>query len=49
MDTAAKLRSYHPRGDLGAASRVDRTSVVKVDYKMEKSPWALFLTEPVSE
>ena len=49
MDTAAKLRSYHPRGNLGAASRVDRTSVVKVDYKMEKSPWALFLTEPVSE
>ena len=49
MDTAAKLRSYHPRGDLGAASRVDRTSVVKVDYEMEKSPWALFLTEPVSE
>ena len=24
MNTAAKLRSYHPRGDLGAASRVDK-------------------------
>ena len=36
-------------GDPGAVSRVDNMSVVKVYCKIEKSPWALTLTEPVPE
>ena len=36
-------------GDPGAVSRVDKTSVVKVYCKIETSPWALTLTEPVPE
>ena len=39
----------HILGDPGAASRDNRMSVVKVYYKIEKSPWALTLTEPVPE
>lgn len=35
--------------DPGAASRDNRMSVVKVYYKIKKSPWALTLTEPVPE
>ena len=34
----------HPR-----RPRVDKMSVVKVYCKIEKSPWALTLTEPVPE
>ena len=36
-------------GDPGAASRDDRMFVVKVYYKVVKSPWALILTKPVSK
>ena len=36
-------------GDPGAFSRVDKMSVVKVYCKIETSPWALTLTEPVPE
>ena len=36
-------------GDLGAVSRVDKMFVVKVYCKIETSPWALTLTEPVPE
>ena len=36
-------------GDQEAASRDYRKFVVKVYYKIENSPWALTLTEPVSE
>ena len=36
-------------GDPEAVSRVDNMSVVKVYCKMEMSPWALTLTEPVPE
>ena len=36
-------------GDPGAASRVDKMSVVKVYCKIETSPWALTLTVPVTE
>ena len=36
-------------GDPGAVSRVDKMSVVKVYCKIETSPWALTLTEPVPE
>ena len=32
-----------------AGSRDDRMFVVKVYYKIERSPWALTLTEPVPE
>ena len=36
-------------GDPGAVSRVDKMFVAKVYYKVETSPWALTLTEPVPE
>ena len=36
-------------GDPGAASQDDGMFVVKVYYKIEKSPWALTLTESVPE
>ena len=36
-------------GDPGTVSRVDKMSVVKVYCKIETSPWALTLTEPVPE
>ena len=36
-------------GDPGAVSRVDKMFVVKVCCKIETSPWALTLTEPVPE
>ena len=36
-------------GDPGAVSRVDKMSVVKVYCKIETSPWALTLSEPVPE
>ena len=36
-------------GDPGAVSRVDKMSVVKVYCKIETSPWALTLTEPIPE
>jgi len=36
-------------GDPGAVGRVDKMSVVKVYCKIETSPWALTLTEPVPE
>ena len=36
-------------GDPGAVSRVDKMLVVKVYCKIETSPWALTLTEPVPE
>ena len=36
-------------GDPGAVSRVDKMSVVKVYCKIETSPWALHLIEPVPE
>ena len=36
-------------GDPGAVSRIDKMSVVKVYCKIETSPWALTLTEPVPE
>ena len=36
-------------GDPGAVSRVDKMFVVKVYCKIETSPWALTLTEPVPE
>ena len=36
-------------GDPGAVSRVDKMSLVKVYCKIETSPWALTLTEPVPE
>ena len=36
-------------GDPEAVSRVDKMSVVKVYCKIEVSPWALTLTEPVPE
>ena len=36
-------------GDPGAVSRVDKMFVVKVFCKIETSPWALTLTEPVPE
>ena len=40
----------HPiLGDPGAVSRVDKMFVVKVYCKIETSPWALTLTEPVPE
>ena len=39
----------HILADPGAASRDNRMSVVKVYYKIERSPWALTLTEPVPE
>ena len=39
----------HILGDPGAASQDNRMSVVKVYYKIERSPWALTLTEPVPE
>ena len=39
----------HIFGDPGAVSRVDKMSVVKVYCKIETSPWALTLTEPVPE
>ena len=35
--------------DPGAVSQVDKMSVVKVYCKIETSPWALILTEPVPE
>ena len=36
-------------GDPGAVSRVDKMFVVKVYCKIETSPWALTLIEPVPE
>ena len=36
-------------GDPGAVSRVDKMFLVKVYCKIETSPWALTLTEPVPE
>ena len=42
-------RSFLILGDPGAVSRVDKMFVVKVYYKIETSPWALTLTEPVPE
>ena len=36
-------------GDPGAVSQVDKMFVVKVYCKIETSPWALTLTEPVPE
>ena len=36
-------------GDPAAVSRVDKMFVVKVYCKIETSPWALTLTEPVPE
>ena len=36
-------------GDPGADSRVDKMFMVKVYCKIETSPWALTLTEPVPE
>ena len=36
-------------GDPGEVSRVDKMFVVKVYCKIETSPWALTLTEPVPE
>ena len=36
-------------GDPGADGRVDKMSVVIVYYKIETSPWAITLTEPVPE
>ena len=39
----------HILGDPGAVSRVDKMFVVKVYCKIETSPWALTLTEPVPE
>ena len=36
-------------GDPGAVSRVAKMFVVKVYHKIETSPWALTLTEPVPE
>ena len=33
----------------GAVSRADKMSVVKVSCKIETSPWAITLTEPVPE
>ena len=36
-------------GEPGAVSRVDKMFVVKVFCKIETSPWALTLTEPVPE
>ena len=36
-------------GDPGAVSQVDKMSVVKVYCKIETSPWALILIEPVPE
>ena len=39
----------HILGDPGAVSQVDKMFVVKVYCKIETSPWALTLTEPVPE
>ena len=39
----------HILGDPGAVSRVDKMFVMKVYCKIETSPWALTLTEPVPE
>ena len=39
----------HILGDPGAVSRVDKMLVVKVYCKIETSPWAFTLTEPVPE
>ena len=36
-------------GDPGVVSRVDKMFVAKVYCKVETSPWALTLTEPVPE
>ena len=36
-------------GDPGAVSRIDKMFAVKVFCKIETSPWALTLTEPVPE
>ena len=43
------LHSFVILGDPGAVSRVDKMFVVKVYCKIETSPWALTLTEPVLE
>ena len=40
---------YSILGDPGAVSRDDTMFVVKVYCKIETSPWALSLTEPVPE
>ena len=40
---------YFILGDPGAASRDDGMFVMKVYWKIGKSPWALTLTEPVPE
>ena len=44
-----KIRETCILGDPGAVSRVDKMFVVKVYCKIETSPWALTLTEPVPE
>ena len=44
-----KLNVISILGDPGSVSRVDKMSVVKVYCKIETSPWALTLTEPVPE
>ena len=48
-----KIALYRPEGlilgDPGAVSRDDTMFVVKVYCKIETSPWALTLTEPVPE
>ena len=43
----ARFASSETQGQL--ASRVDKMFVVKVFCKIETSPWALTLTEPVPE
>ena len=43
------LQRNHILGDPGAVSRVDKMFVAKVYCKVETSPWALTLTEPVPE
>ena len=42
-------RVFFILGDPGAVSQVDKMFVVKVYCKIETSPWALTLTEPVPE
>ena len=48
FDTS-KIWMCHILGDPGAVSRVYKMFVVKVYCKIETSPWALTLTEPVPE
>ena len=44
-----QIRHVTILGDPGAVTRLDKMSVVKVYCKIETSPWAPTLTEPVPE